>query len=352
LIDKELNMKAGIIGASGYTGAELLRLLEGHPEVEANYVTAHKYAGQKVATLYPHLHSYANMEFQSFDAEEALSQAELHFVALPHGEAMQVVPLLLDGGAKVIDLSADYRLSHAGDYTRWYGFEHTSAHLLAEAVYGLPEINAALIAQASLVAVAGCYPTAAILALAPLASEGFPGVDGAIIDAKSGISGAGRSLSLATHFSQADESIKPYNVGKHRHTPEMEEVLSSLNGTEVGLIFTPHLAPMSRGILATCYVRVGRDISPEKVDNLYEEFYSDSEFVVILGHDLFPETKAVCGSNYCHLGWHLDETKGMLTVASAIDNLVKGASGQAVQCMNLMQGWSEDSGLRALGIFP
>ena len=345
-------MKVGIIGASGYTGAELLRILDGHPEAEAAYVTAHTYAGDKVTALYPHLHRCARMEFQSFDAETALSQAEFFFVALPHGEAMQVVPQLLLGGAKVVDLSADYRLSDAEVYVRWYGLEHTSAHLLGEAVYGLPEINGDLIGGARLVAVPGCYPTAAVLALAPLAKGGYRGVKEAIIDAKSGVSGAGRSLSLAAHFSQADESIKPYNVGKHRHIPEMEEALSILAGTSVDLTFTPHLAPMSRGILATCYVRAGMDVSAAEVDELYSSFYANSVFVVLLAGGDLPETKAVSGSNYCHLGWHLNVSNGMLTVAAAIDNLVKGASGQAVQCMNLMQGWSEDAGLRALGIFP
>lgn len=345
-------MKAGIIGASGYTGAELMRILAGHEKVEVSYVSAHKYAGEKITSLYPHLHSYAGMLFRAFDAREALAQCETCFVALPHGEAMRVVPPLLDGGVKVIDLSADYRMGDAGMYEKWYGVEHDSAHLLPEAVYGLPEINGDLIRRARLVAVAGCYPTAAVLALAPLAKAGVPGVDGAIIDAKSGVSGAGRSLSLAAHFSHADGSMKPYDVGKHRHTPEMEEVLSKLAGAGVALTFTPHLAPMSRGILATCYLRVGEDICDGEVGGLFEGFYAGCDFVVLLGGDVFPETKAVCGSNFCHIGWHLDGEKGMLTVVSAIDNLVKGASGQAVQCMNLMQGWKEDTGLRALGIFP
>jgi N-acetyl-gamma-glutamyl-phosphate reductase len=345
-------MKVGIIGASGYTGAELMRILDGHPEVEVTYISAHKYAGEAVTALYPHLHSYSGKAFQAFDEAQALAQADISFVALPHGEAMKVVAQLLEGGKKVIDLSADHRFRDAGVFKSWYGLEHTSPHLLAEAVYGLPEVNASLIPAARLLAVPGCYPTAAILALAPLAKRGCAGIDGAIIDAKSGVSGAGRAPTLATHFSQADENIKPYNVGKHRHTPEMEMVLSGLAGGSVGLTFAPHLAPMSRGILATCYVRVGKGVSLSEVEAVYEEFYVEARFVVLLGSDVFPETKAVCGSNYCHIGWHLDEVKGVLTVVSAIDNLVKGASGQAVQCMNLMQGWEEDSGLRALGIFP
>lgn len=236
-------MKAGIIGASGYSGAELMRILDGHPEVEVTYISAYKYAGESVTSLYPHLHSYGGKAFQSFAAVEALAQAEIFFVALPHGEAMGVVAQLLEGGVKVIDLSADHRFGDAGVYESLYGLEHTSPHLLAQAVYGLPEVNGSSIPKARLLAVPGCYPTAAILALAPLANMGWSGVDGAIIDAKSGVSGAGRSPTLATHFSQADESIKPYNVGKHRHTPEMEMVLSALAGGSVGLTSPPTWCP-------------------------------------------------------------------------------------------------------------
>ncbi|MDI6829739.1 MAG: N-acetyl-gamma-glutamyl-phosphate reductase [Actinomycetota bacterium] len=345
-------MRAGIIGASGYTGAELMRLLCLHPEVEVTYLTAQTYAGKRVTDLYPHLHKYANMRFEKFSLERAAEAADLHFLALPHGESMQVAPGLLDSGTRVIDLSADYRLHDPEEYGRWYGAEHTSPGLLSEAVYGLPEIAGEGLAGARLVAVPGCYPTAALLALAPLAEAGVPGLDGAVVDAKSGVSGAGRSLSLAAHFAQAEGSVKPYGVGSHRHTPEMEQALGGLAGKRCRLVFTPHLVPMSRGILATCYVRVGDALEQEEVDRIYEEFCASRPFLVPLGRDRFPETKAVCGSNYCHLGWHLDPERGMLTVAAAIDNLVKGASGQAVQCMNLVCGWEESAGLEALGLFP
>ncbi len=345
-------MRVGIIGASGYTGAELMRILAGHPDVDVAYITAHTYAGKCVGDLYPHLHPYAGVKFAEFDLEEALGKAEFHFIALPHGESMRVVPGLLDGGAKVVDLSADYRLSSPQVYRDYYAIEHTSAHLLQQAVYGLPEIGGEKIAGADLVAVPGCYPTAAILALAPLAEKRIPGLDGAVIDAKSGLSGAGRKLSLDTHFAQAEGSVKPYNVGVHRHTPEIEEVLSSLAGEARRVVFAPHLVPMSRGILATCYVRMQPGIARGEIEKLYGEFYAHSPFVVLLGSGTFPETKAVVGSNYCHAGWFLDEDRGVLTVATAIDNLVKGASGQAVQCMNVMLGWSEDLGLEALSIYP
>jgi N-acetyl-gamma-glutamyl-phosphate reductase len=345
-------MKAGIIGASGYTGAELMRLLYGHAEVEVVYVTAHSYAGEEVTGLYPHLHGYNGMSYQEFNLKEALSQADFHFIALPHGESMQVVPPLLDGGAKVVDLSADYRLSDPVVYRHWYGIEHNSAHLLEEAVYGLPEIFADEISQADLVAVPGCYPTAVILALAPLADAGYEGLKEVIVDAKSGVSGAGRALSLATHYPQAEGSVKPYNVEGHRHIPEMEEVLKTLYGGYAGIIFTPHLVPMSRGILATCYIKMGKKASAVNIASLYREYYKERPFIVLEDEGGFPETKAVSGSNFCRIGWHLDATKGVLVVVSAIDNLVKGASGQALQCMNIMMGWNEDLGLESLGIFP
>jgi N-acetyl-gamma-glutamyl-phosphate reductase len=344
-------MKAGIVGASGYAGAELLRIINGHPHVEVTYITANTYAGESVDKLYPHLHSYAGLKFQEYSPQEALQEAEIHFVALPHGKAMEVVPALLEGGARVVDLSADYRLNDPGVYEQWYELEHTSAELLAEAVYGLPEINGDALAGAHLVAVPGCYPTAAILALAPLAKKGYLS-GGAIVDAKSGLSGAGRSLSLDTHFAQAEGSVKAYNVGGHRHTPEIEGVLSSIAGREIDVIFTPHLVPMSRGILATCYVRLKPGISGETIEELYKSFYKDCPFVILKDRGFFPETKAVSGSNYCHIGWYLDSGKGTLIVASAIDNLVKGASGQAIQCMNIMWGWEESTGLTALGLFP
>ena len=345
-------MKAGIIGASGYTGAELLRLLHGHPEVEAVYVTAHTYAGKEVKELYPNLYEYGGMRYKEFEAEEALEKTDFHFIALPHGKSMQVVPLLLDGGARVVDLSADYRLNDPVVYRHWYGIEHTSAQLLAKAVYGLPEIFAPEISRADLVAVPGCYPTAVILALAPLADAGYEGLKEVIVDAKSGVSGAGRALSLATHFPQAEGSVKPYSLAGHRHTPEMEEVLKALYGGYTGIIFTPHLVPMSRGILATCYVKMVKNVSAANVADLYREYYKDHPFIVLENEGFFPETKTVNGSNFCRIGWHLDETKGMLIVVSAIDNLVKGASGQALQCMNIMMGWKEDLGLKALGVFP
>jgi N-acetyl-gamma-glutamyl-phosphate reductase len=343
-------MRIGIIGASGYTGAELLRILVMHPEAEISYITAKTYAGKKVGELFPNLHPYSSLEFKQFSAGEALREADFFFVALPHGEAMAVVPTLLEGGAKLCDLSADFRLPEREVYEQWYRVEHTASGYLAEAVYGLAELNQQAIGKARLVAVPGCYPTAAILALAPAIKEMATPGSAIIIDAKSGLSGAGRGLSLPTHFSQADENVTAYGIGSHRHTPEIAGVLSGIKGEKADIIFTPHLIPMSRGILTTCYIKVEPGLTAGDVTSRYQAFYAGGEFVVILEES--PQTKAVMGSNYCHIACFLNESENMLVAISAIDNLVKGASGQAIQCMNIMNGWNEASGLSSLGIFP
>ncbi|OFW60902.1 MAG: N-acetyl-gamma-glutamyl-phosphate reductase [Candidatus Solincola sediminis] len=345
-------MRIGIVGASGYTGVELLRLLHCHPHAQVTYITAHTYAGKPVGEVYPHLHPYANSVFRKFSVSEALEEADFFFIALPHGEAMVAVSSLLEGDCRVCDLSADYRFSDPKTYENWYQVEHSSPKLLQEAVYGLAEINRDAIRDTRLVAVPGCYPTASILALAPVMNQIPANGTSIIIDAKSGLSGAGRALSLPTHFAQADENMKPYNVGSHRHTPEIEEVLSSLRGEKASVVFTPHLIPMNRGILATCYAKLGEGISTDAIEPLYRSCYKGSEFIVIRGEGDFPETKAVSGTNYCHIGWHFDDDSRLLIVASAIDNLVKGASGQAIQCMNIMNDWDEATGLESLGIFP
>ncbi len=345
-------MKVGIIGASGYTGAELLRLLAGHPEADAAYVTANTFRGTPVTGLYPHLATYAKMAFEEFDLEKALGSAEVFFVALPHGKAMEVVPGLYEGGAKVIDLSADYRLDSAEEYKEWYGAEHTSPDLMREAVYGLPEFFRGEIRGTALAAVPGCYPTAVMLALAPLLAKGIVSAEGLIADAKSGVSGAGRALSLGAHFAQCDESVGPYNVGRHRHTPEMRLYLSRLCGSPVSLVFAPHLIPMSRGILATCYGRIEKAVSTAELVQLYNDFYQESPFVVVLPEGEMPQSKNVRGSNFCHVSPLVDAATNTVIAVSAIDNLVKGASGAALQCMNLMTGCPEDMGLGALPVFP
>ncbi len=345
-------MKVGIIGASGYTGAELLRFLAGHSRAEVSYVTANTFQGTRVGALYPHLASYGEMTYGQFALDEAVHSADVFFVALPHSKSMEVVPALYDAGVKVIDLSADYRLDSQESYEKWYGSSHTSPDLLTAAVYGLPEFFREEIRTASLVAVPGCYPTAVMLALAPLLAGGFISTQGLIADAKSGVSGAGRSLSLATHFSQCDESVGPYNVGVHRHTPEMHLYLSRIAGADVSLLFAPHLIPMNRGILATCYGGLLKSANAEGLLEAYQDFYAASPFVVVLEPGEFPQTKHVQGSNFCHLGVTVDDSTHTAVAMSAIDNLVKGASGAAVQCMNLMTDCDEDDGLAGLPIFP
>ncbi len=345
-------MKIGIVGASGYTGAELLRLLAGHPEAEVTYLTAHSYAGTPVTALYPHLSGYGGMLFEEFEAAKALKSADIFFVALPHGKAMEVVPLLYGRGAKVIDLSADFRLDSETEYEAWYGVAHTSPQLIGEAVYGLPELFRKDVTGASLVAVPGCYPTSVMLALSPLLARGMVSADGLIADAKSGVSGAGRSLTLSSHFAQCDESVGPYNIGGHRHTPEMRLYLSKVAGIPVSLIFAPHLIPMSRGILATCYGRLEKPVSTSELLEVYRDFYTGNDFVITLPEGALPQTKNVQGSNFCHLSVMAEHTTGMAVAIAAIDNLVKGASGAAVQCMNLMTGRPEAMGLGGLPIFP
>ncbi len=345
-------MKVGIIGASGYTGAELMRILHLHPRLELSYVAAKTQAGKKVGELYPHLHPYRDLVYEKFDPEIALEKAELHFICLPHGESMEVAPTLLKGNAKVIDLSADFRLSSAEVYEEWYGIAHSAPDYLGEAVYGIPELKRGEIEKARLIAVPGCYPTASLLALAPLLSNGCIEGNQVIVDAKSGVSGAGRGLTLDTHFPQCEASVKPYGVAQHRHIPEMEQYLGEMVGSPIGVVFTPHLIPMSRGILASAYARVDGRLKPEDLYELYKDFYQNKLFVVVLQEGEYPQTKAVCGSNYCHLGVKLDPRNGWAIITSAIDNLVKGASGQAVQCANIMAGWREEEGLEELGIFP
>jgi N-acetyl-gamma-glutamyl-phosphate reductase len=340
-------LKAAIIGASGYTGAELMRILWSHPAIGVEVAFANQYAGHPIGSLYPSLAGCYSGDFRTFEPG-ALDGCDIVFSCLPHGESMKAVAQAIDMGLKVIDLSADFRLT-ADEYLEWYGTEHLSEGLLDEAVYGLPELNRSEIAGARLVANPGCYPTSAILGLAPVA----PLIEGnVIIDAKSGVSGAGRKLTLGTHFPQVSDGISPYGVSGHRHAPEIRSRLASLAGRAVNTVFTPHLAPMNRGILCTMYVQVGAATSIEKVRSLYMDAYGDEPFVRVLPAGDYPQTKATQGSNNCHLALEMPGGTGVLVVMSAIDNLVKGASGQAVQSANIMCGLDEVAGLDGPGLFP
>lgn len=336
--------KVGIVGASGYTGAELLRLCAAHPELSVEVATGDSQAGTAVADLYPSLAAaYGDLVFEPY-TESLTDGLDLVFLGLPHGASQAIVPELLDRVPHVVDLAADFRLHDPALYPRWYGVEHAAPELLERFVYGLPELFRAQLAGAAAIAVPGCYPTAANLALAPLVRGGLVEPTGIIVDAASGVSGAGRPPKPTTTFCTVDEDFTAYGLLDHRHTPEMEVVL----GTQV--LFTPHLAPMNRGILATCYARPTGPTSTEAVLAAMQEAYSGEPFVVV--SERSPSTKATLGSNAAHLTARADERTGWVVAIAAIDNLVKGASGQAVQCANLALGLPEGTGLPTAGLYP
>jgi N-acetyl-gamma-glutamyl-phosphate reductase len=344
-------IKVAVVGASGYTGVELLRLLLNHPDVSVTCVTANQNAGEEVANLFPSLTGRINMVCSSLDVNEVADNAELVFTALPHQAAMAVIPGLLAAGCKVIDLSADYRLRDPQVYATWYA-AHTSPDLLGEAVYGLPELYRAAIPAARLIANPGCYPTSVALALAPLLREGWIDPATLIIDSKSGTSGAGRSAKVDSLYCEVNEGFKAYGVGKHRHTPEIEQTLSDLAGQEVIISFTPHLLPVNRGILSTCYASLRQETTAADLLQLYRSFYDGEAFVRICAEGQLPNIAYVRGANYCDIGLVVDPRTNRVIVVSAIDNLVKGAAGQAVQNMNLVLGLPETRGLEVVPLFP
>ncbi len=343
--------ETAIIGASGYTGIELIRLLAHHPELHVACVTSRQYAGKKVSRVFPSLGGFTDLTFEAPDPKSVAAKASTAFTALPHETAMEFVPKLLAEGLKVVDLSADFRFRNAGVYAEWY-HTHSSPELLAQAVYGLPELHKEDVRSAQLVGNPGCYPTSAILALAPLLKNRRVDVSTIIVDSKSGASGAGRAPAQGTVFCEVNESFKAYKVGQHRHTPEIEQELSFVAGAPVTITFTPHLTPMNRGILTTVYARILGDPTTEGLLEEMEAFYRDEPFIRVLPPESFPATSNVTGSNFCDLGLRVDGRTGRVVVVSAIDNLVKGASGQAVQNMNLMLGLEETAGLRLVPVFP
>ncbi len=342
--------KAAILGASGYTGGELLRFLLTHPHVEAAYLTADKHAGRNISDVFPHLGGFLDRRLEPLDPGALPRNIDVVFLALPHGESARIVKELYSRDIKIIDLGADFRLSR-GVYKDWYG-EHPCPELIEEAVYGLPEINRPAIKGAKLIANPGCYPTSAILGLAPLLKENLIEPDSIIVDSKSGVSGAGRSPSLDYHFCEVNEGVRAYKVGEHRHMPEIEEVLSVYSGTGVNVSFTPHLIPMDRGILSTIYVRLKKKRTTGQLIGLFEEHYGKERFVRISPEKVYPSTSQVRGSNFCDIGMRADEGKKTAVIVSVIDNLVKGASGVAVQNMNIMMGFEESAGLEVPPVFP
>ncbi len=341
-------IKAGIVGGTGYTGVELLRLLAGHPQVQLQAITSRSEAGVPVADMFPNLRGRVGLSFSAPDVEE-LARCDVVFYATPHGVAMRGAGELLQRGVKVIDLGADFRIKDIPTWEQWYGMAHTAPGLMAEAVYGLPEVNRAAISQARLVACPGCYPTAVQLGFMPLLEQGLVDKDHLIADAKSGVSGAGRKAGVGTLLCEASESMKAYAVPGHRHLPEIRQGLVQMAGAEVGLTFVPHLTPMIRGIHATLYATLKRDTD---LQALYEQRYEAEPFVDVMPAGAHPETRSVRGANQCRIAVHRPGGGDTVVVLSVIDNLVKGAAGQAVQNMNILFGLNEGAGLETIALLP
>ena len=343
-------MRISVIGATGYTGAELLRILAGHPEAEIVHITSESSTGSRIADLYPHLSGIYKQELESMQQlDDIIADSELLFIGLPHGHAFNICPAL-NSATRAIDLGADYRFKNPAVYEKWYKLKHADDK--TRAVYGLCELYRNEIKTAKVVANPGCYVTASILALAPLLKEHLIDSGGIIIDAKSGATGAGRALALGMHFSEHFDNFRPYGVANHRHTPEIEQAYSELAGQNVVISFTPHLLPMDRGIQVTCYANLVPGSGENDIAAAFERMYGDEYFIRLLGRGAYPAVKAVRGSNYVDIGWELDPRTGRVLVMSTLDNLVKGASGQAVQNMNIMFGWPENLGLKQVPLYP
>ncbi|MDO4618364.1 MAG: N-acetyl-gamma-glutamyl-phosphate reductase [Clostridia bacterium] len=343
-------IKVAVLGATGYAGVELVRLLSNHPEVSIELLGSKSFAGQKLSDVYQNFRGILDKELEEADVEKA-KECDIAFTALPHGASKTVIPSLIEAGLKVIDLSGDYRYDDVKVYEKWYGEPHSSPELSNEAVYGLCELHREKIKKARLIGNPGCYTTCSILGAAPLLNEGVVSDKNIIIDAKSGVTGAGRSLGLPYHFCECTENTKAYKVATHRHTSEIEQELSNISGKEIMLSFTPHLIPQKRGILSTIYMNLEKDLSLDEILEIYKEFYKDEHFVRVLPKGVLPETKHVAGSNFVDIGVVKDERLNRVVAVSAIDNIVKGAAGQAVQNMNLLFGLDEKTGLDFAGFY-
>jgi N-acetyl-gamma-glutamyl-phosphate reductase len=343
-------VKVAVIGSTGYTGAELVRILLGHPRVEISALTSESYSGLPFDRVYPALQGRLERSCEPMEVEDVAKKSEVVFTALPHTKAMACVPRLLELGKVVVDLSADFRLREKELYEAWYA-PHTAPELLSQAVYGLPELHREEIRSARIVANPGCYPTSAILGVAPLIRQGWVAPHSIIVNSASGVTGAGRSLDLGSLYCEVNEGMKAYKVGEHRHTPEMEQEMSLLARAEVRVTFTPHLVPLSRGILTTVYADLTKGTSDEELLEVYRRFYEGEPFVRILPPGVLPNVRNVRGTNFCDIGLKVDSRTGRVVTLAAIDNLVKGASGQAVQNMNIALGFPETLGLEATALF-
>lgn len=345
-------IKAGIIGATGYAGGELARLLLQREDVEILWYGSRSYVGQKYASVYPNLFQIVEDSCQDDSLKELAERADVVFTATPQGFCASIIEEEILSKVKVIDLSADFRIKDQAVYEKWYKLEHKSPQFLGEAVYGLPEVNREKIREARLIANPGCFPTCSFLAVYPLVKEGLVDPNTLIIDAKSGTSGAGRGAKMDNLYCEVNESIKAYGVGTHRHTPEIEEQLSYAAGKPVTISFTPHLVPMNRGILVTAYASLNGKVTEEEARAAYEKYYRDEYFVRLLEPGAVPQTRWVEGSNFADVNFKIDPRTGRVVMMGAIDNMVKGAAGQAVQNMNLMFGLPEETGLKQIPMFP
>jgi len=346
-----MKTRVGIIGATGYTGEELLRLLLRHPEMEVTALTSQKYAGIEISQVFPTLMNRIQLKCEELSVERISQKVDFVFTAVPHKTAMETVPLFYRLGKRVVDLSADFRLKDPAVYERWYQ-KHTAADLLPESVYGLPELHREKIRNAKIVGNPGCYPTGALIGLIPLVKKGLISLESIVVDAKSGVSGAGRDVVLESLFCEVNEGVKAYKIFAHRHTPEIEQELSQLVQREIKVTFVPHLIPMDRGILSTLYVRLLKRLKTEELLNAFQDFYRGEPFIRIYPKGKLPNTKDVRGSNFCDMGAVVSEPDDRAVVVTAIDNLVKGASGEAVQNMNIMLGHPETMGLEVLPLSP
>ena len=345
-------IKVGIIGATGYAGGELVRILMGHKEAEIVWYGSRSYIDQKYADVYRNMFQIVDAKCMDDNIEALADQVDVIFTATPQGFLASVINENILGKTKIIDLSADFRIKDVKVYEKWYGIEHKSPQFIEEAVYGLCEVNRDKVKGARLIANPGCYTTCSILTAYPLAKEGIIDMRTLIVDAKSGTSGAGRGAKVPNLFCEVNENMKAYGVASHRHTPEIEEQLGYASGENVTISFTPHLVPMNRGILATEYATLKKDVTGEEVKAIYDKYYADEKFVRVLGEGVCPETKWVEGSNYVDIGFKLDTRTNRIVMMGAIDNLVKGAAGQAVQNMNLLFGLPESEGLELVPMFP
>lgn len=352
VIGSVLKMKVAIIGGSGYGAVELARLLYQHPYVELSKIISHSQAGTAFSEIYPQMVTIIDQPMADLELEKLADDIDVVFLATPSDVSHKLIPGILDLKIKCIDLSGDFRLKDPVQYRQWYGFETTAEEYLNQAVYGLSEIYQEKLIQAQLIANPGCYPTAALLALIPAIETKLISPNSIIIDGKTGVSGAGRGLSLNVHFSEMNENTKAYQLGKHKHIPEIEQILSEKSNDSININFTPHIVPMTRGMMVTIYTDLSVEVSQRQVEEVYENFYQNHSFVRIRKTGQIPSTKEVYGSNYCDLGFHVDKRTNKLIIVSVIDNLMKGASGQAIQNLNIISGWDQQTGLNHVPIYP